>query len=383
MSETFPMPRAATRGRRAKALPPPTSVLFVAAIWASLEAFVAPVAREYSSMGLHTIGASGSAPESHEAFDESLTLHEFRRRGPAHLAIAAYELARFVRHNRVGLLHLHTPAAVAMGRMVSRLTGVPAVVVVHGSFLGAGGAAERAFRLVEGATSRLAHSTVVLNDADAAFYRRFLPAESVSVAPAGGCGVDVERLRRAVRDADPTDGVSPIIGYVGRITPDKNLDFIVRALRVVRARGHDVRLRLIGDRVSGERGWQIPHEPWIETTGWLPDPYDAIAACELIASGSQREGFGMGVAEGLVMGKRVVALSNAGAEQQRKLAGERLSLVRADEGAFATAIVAALENRSSHCIQEDLAAAWAREVVVQFYREHLLSLFPELQLGRL
>ena len=91
----------------------------------------------------------------------------------------------------------------------------------------------------------------------------------------------------------------------------------------------------------------------------------------------------MGVAEGLVMGKRVVALSNAGAEQQRKLAGERLSLVRADEGAFATAIIAALEDRSSHQIQEDLAGAWGRDVVVEFYREHLLRLFPELQLGRL
>jgi glycosyltransferase involved in cell wall biosynthesis len=370
------------RSTTAQSLEPPASVLFVAAIWGTLKAFVDPIAREYSSMGIHTVGASAGAPESDEGFDECLALHEFRRRGPHHLGLAAYELARFVRRRRVGLLHLHTPAAVAMGRMVSRLTGVPAVAVVHGTFLGAGGTTERVFRSVERATGRFARSTVVLNEADAGFYEGFLDPGSVHLAPAGGAGVPVDRLRRALRDHPRSHVARRVVGYFGRMTPDKNLDVLVRALENIRADGHDVGLRLVGAQASGERGWPIPDEPWIETTGWLPDPYDAMAACDVVASASRREGFPMSVAEALVMGKPVVVRPNGGSAQQLKLAGPRLTVVSGDEADFASAILNALDNRSAGGIQEDLAVAWGCDAVVRFHREHLVGLYPQLATGR-
>ncbi|MGE0878450.1 MAG: glycosyltransferase [Acidimicrobiia bacterium] len=352
------------------------TVLFVAAIWDTLRAFMAPVAEEFGRFGVRTIAASAGSPATHEGFDDYVALHEYRRRGAQHVAIAARDLARYVRAENVSLLHLHTPAAVAIGRVVSRMTGVPAVAVVHGSFLGAGGTSEYLFRSVERSTAWMAKATVTVNDSDAEYYRQFLRFGSVSVAPAGGGGIDDDRIRHAVTHHSTSTVGDGLVGYVGRLTPDKGLDFLVEAVRRARRGGRDVRLRLIGSTASGEKGWQVPRESWIEATGWLADPYEAVAGCDVMASASRREGFGMGVAEALVMGKPVVALSNAGARQQKRLAGERLTITEANVSTFADALCLALDHGAAQpsSVQADLAEAWSQHAVVAFYANQLRTL---------
>src|SRR5262249_45173780 len=160
-----------------------------------------------------TIGAAAGAPETDDAFGECLALPDFRRQGPQHLAHAAYDLTQFVRQRRIDLLHVHTPIAIAMARVVGKLTGVPVIAVVHGSFVGTGGVAESAFRGVERLTGRWVQSTVVLNQTDEVFYRSIVKVDDVALAPGGGCGVPVERLRRALHDTPLVNG-PPVVGYV-------------------------------------------------------------------------------------------------------------------------------------------------------------------------
>lgn len=76
-----------------------------------------------------------------------------------------------------------------------------------------------------------------------------------------------------------------------------------------------------------------------------------------MASASRREGFGMGVAEALVMGKPVVALANAGARQQQHAAGERLTITEPDVSTFADALGATLDRSAGRpsVVQTDLA----------------------------
>lgn len=142
----------------------------------------------------------------------------------------------------------------AIGRVVSRMTGVPAVAVVHGSFLGAGGTSEYLFRGVERSTAWMAKATVTVNDSDAEYYRRFVRPGSVSVAPAGGGGIDDERIRLALSQqsiGSQGDGKGDgLIGYIARLTPDKGLDFLVEAVR--RAR-HEQRRAPAPHRVDRQR----------------------------------------------------------------------------------------------------------------------------------
>jgi glycosyltransferase involved in cell wall biosynthesis len=195
-----------------------------------------------------------------------------------------------------------------------------------------------------------------------------------------GVGVPEERLRAAAGRARRSGGSRPVVGAVGRLTPDKGLDVVVDAVRRIRAGGSDARLRLMGTVMPGEAAWRPPDEPWIELTGWLEDPYDAMADCDVLVAGSRREGFGQATAEALVMGVPVVAVANAGSRQQKELAGERLALVEpGDHGGFVAALSSVLASPGDGGFQADLAAAWGDTAYLRFHREHLMSLYPALR----
>jgi glycosyltransferase involved in cell wall biosynthesis len=353
--------------RRAR---PPRNVLFVASVWPTLSRFVDPIAGQFEQMGVKTFAAAGGEPPEGLSFRRCDALHEFRRRGAIDVARATVGLARLVRRHDIDLMYLNTPPAVAIGRVVGALMGVPTVAQIHGTFLGAGGLRERVFRIVERSTGRLSAETLVVNDADAAYYRGFLDPETVSMS--AGVGVQDQRLREVAERSTHAETGPPIIGVVARLTRDKGLDFVVDVARNVRSRGQDVHLRIIGGAMSGEPLWSAPDEPWIEVTGYLDDPFPAMAECDVMVAGSEREGFSIAVAEALVLGKRVVALDNSGVRQQRGLAGERLIVLPRDVDLFADR-VAQLLSQPPLGFQEDLAAAWGIGAYLRFHRDHYLQ----------
>jgi glycosyltransferase involved in cell wall biosynthesis len=353
----------------------PVSVLFVSSVWSTLHAFVRPLASELATHGCRTIAAAGGRAVQSGSFHVYASLPEFRRRSPLHLVRAAAALVQVVRQNKVQLMYAQTPLAVILGRMVGAVTGVPVVAQIYGTFLGCGGNSERAFRTTERATSRFARSTITLNQSDADFYRGFLDPSSVWMFP--GVGVPEDRLRDAARSDPSSDRMRPVIGAVGRLTPDKGLDVVMNAVRRLRAGGIDAQLRLIGAAMPRETEWRPPDEPWIHLTGWLEDPYDAMADCDVLVAGSRREGFGQATAEALVMGVPVVAVANAGSREQKRLAGERLTLVEpGDDAAFAAALAYVLSDARRTGFQSDLAEAWGERAYLQFHRDHLAWLFP-------
>lgn len=113
-------------------------------------------------------------------------------------------------------------------------------------------------------------------------------------------GIDIERYtpaRRTVRD-----GIFRL-GYVGRITPEKNVGWLVELERGLLARGHrDFRFVVVGD--GSEREWLSRNLQHADLPGVLRDEAlaDAYANMDLFVFPSKTDTFGNVVLEALASG---------------------------------------------------------------------------------
>jgi glycosyltransferase involved in cell wall biosynthesis len=335
----------------------------VAAIAVTLDTFVVPIAEALHDGGWTTIATADGASQL-AGFDSAVDLPAFRRRGIlAHLK-AFRALVRTIRVVKPDVVHLNTPAAVAMGRIAAALARVPSVSVIHGTFLEPRSWATIPFGVIETLFARMSKVTVVLNEDDARFYRRVCGKARVLIAPAGGAGIDFERS-----DHRPVEDQSRKVAlFVGRLAGDKNLDFLVQAWTTARRACPDLVLRLVGSTLAGDPPWARPDVPGIEFAPWTDDPLSEILGATIFVSASRREGFALTVAEAVVAGVPTVVLENRGTREiERQAGGAAISVVKCDRTLFATAMAQAVSESSRSMFRQVLAERWGREATVAFH----------------
>ena len=339
-------------------------ILFLSSVGVTLRHFVADLAAEMQTFGYETVGVAGSMVDV-PGFD---TLHElppFRRQGPADIARAYRALEQIVRGSRPDLLHLHTPFALALGRVAARRAGVPSLAVAHGTLLRPLGIHALIYAMCEAPAARLAAETICENEEDARFYRRFCRQDSVSVAPVGGLGLDMDRLHLA-RTTPIRLAARPSIVVVGRLTPDKNLDRVMEAFHLLREREPRASLTFIGSAVGGELAWEVPKESGVEHVKWVEDPYPLIAGADLLISASRREGFSLTVAEAIALGVPVVAVDNRGVRQVVRSGAIGLTIVPDDRAALALRMLETLHQEPKVLVQP--GHDWSRRSALDFHR---------------
>jgi glycosyltransferase involved in cell wall biosynthesis len=168
---------------------------------------------------------------------------------------------------------------------VARFGGRPFVVTLHGS-----GSAGR-FSDVELALRRPRFVRALLRPAAAVI----CVSETVA-APVRAAGVEVVVIPNGVRVQEEVAAPAepPEVLYVGRLSPEKNVDTLVEALG-------DQNLVVAGD---GPLRGRVPHAlgavPHAEVERLLERASMLIAPCE-------REGFGLAAAEAMAFGRPVVA----------------------------------------------------------------------------
>ncbi|MER8235398.1 glycosyltransferase [Streptomyces sp. NPDC094049] len=228
-------------------------------------------------------------------------------------------LAGIVRRGRYDLVHTHLYRACVYGRAAARLAGVRRIVAtehslgetqIEGRPLSAG---TRALYL---ASERLGTSTVAVSSSVA---RRLadwgVPRDRIRVVPNG---IETDRFafdadaRSRARRALGIPGDAYVVGGVGRLTPGKRFDLLVRAVAEV----PDARLLLVGD---GERRAELLElarslgaADRVLLTGARADPLPAgsdgpplpglLAAMDVFVSPSPDETFGLAVVEALAAG---------------------------------------------------------------------------------
>ncbi|MFG2871588.1 glycosyltransferase [Streptomyces sp. NPDC048338] len=232
-------------------------------------------------------------------------------------------LAGLVRRGGYDLVHTHLYRACLYGRIAARLAGVRAVVAtehslgdhqIEGRRLSAG---TRALYL---AGERLGTTTVAVSPSVAHRLERWGVAPSrIRVIPNGietGRFTFTEDARRMTRKVLGLPDDAFVVGGVGRLTPGKRFDRLVRAVASVPG----ARLLLVGEGTEraallraaeecGASGRVLLHgacgdPPAAEDTG--PDLPSLLAAMDVFVSTSPDETFGLAVVEALAAGLPVL-----------------------------------------------------------------------------
>lgn len=209
-------------------------------------------------------------------------------------ASLAMRLTRRLRRDPVDLLIAHTAKGGFLSRLAGRLTGTPVLYVMHSMpFLRrVQGRHAFLYRQLERFGSLLGGHIVVINHAmrDELVRRRVAPRSRVTVIHSG---IDPTRFARpadrsAARRALGLDAHRPVIGWAGRLNPQKApLDF-VRAVARLAPSLPEAQFFMAGEgplapevRAEAERlrlGDRLIHAPWQDDVATMYAAFDVYCA---------------------------------------------------------------------------------------------------------
>lgn len=218
-------------------------------------------------------------------------------------------MLRLLRSARPALLYVNT-ITLPLWIVAGRLAGVPVLCHVHE-------AEDRGPGLVRAALAmplRLAGMLVLNSRAS---------AEALGPVAASSRG----RARIIYNGVDAPLEISPLrpalsppvqVVLVGRISPRKGSDVAVKAIRLLRDRGHDARLTLVGDVFPGYEWFRdevsalAGTDGVVEFTGFQESVWGALAAADIAVVPSLAEPFGNVAVEAMLAGRPVVASATQG-----------------------------------------------------------------------
>ncbi|MGW0735688.1 glycosyltransferase [Streptomyces sp. NPDC002851] len=227
-------------------------------------------------------------------------------------------LTRFIAAGRYDLVHTHLYRACVYGRLAARLAGVPAIATEHslGRHRIEGRPLTRGNRALYLFTERLSRATVAVSDTVAERLRNWgVPARRIHVVPNG---IDAEQFRydaarrRRTRDALRLDRAAFVVGAVGRLSPGKRFDVLLRAVADVPG----VHLLLVGDGPERAGLHTLTAALGIGDRVHMPGACDVdgehlgipglLAAMDVFVSTSHEEAFGLAIVEALAAGLPVL-----------------------------------------------------------------------------
>jgi len=262
----------------------------------------------------HEIFVVSSGGEMEREFDgEGLSLKTLAIRTKSELSPKIYwalpELIRWIRKERIEILHAHTRVTQVMASWLQRLSGIPYITTVHGFYkrrlgrriLPAWG--ERAVAISEPVGDHLRE----------VFH---LPLERVRVIYNG---VDFADFISRFKNHNPQEvrreyGISeeaPVVGVTARLVPDKGHEYLIRAVKKLESEFPDLGLLIVGDGRYRDHLNELARElnllDRIYFTGNLRDVSRPLAAINVFALPAVwREGFGLSIVEAMICQKPVI-----------------------------------------------------------------------------
>jgi len=250
-----------------------------------------------------------------------------RRITPVGDLVALARCVRLLLRIRPDIVHGHTPKGGLVAMIGAFLTRVPVrIYTVHGLPLETARGLRRVLlRGTERLSCLLAHRVQAVSPS---LLRRIVDeglcaAGKVRVLGEGTInGVDAEGrfapspgLDRAGAELRRRLGIppeAPVIGFVGRIVRDKGVADLVAAWRRLRFERPDVHVLVVGafepqDALPREVERVLRFDPWIHLTGPVDSTPEFLAAMDVVALPSYREGFPQVPLEAAAMERPVVA----------------------------------------------------------------------------
>jgi glycosyltransferase involved in cell wall biosynthesis len=257
-----------------------------------------------------------------------------------------------LRRLRPDAISCSTPKAGLLAGLAGAVLRVPRrVYVLRGlRYEGERGVRRRLLRTLERLSCAAAHLVVAVSPSLAAEVVRsgVVPRRKVLVIGDGSSnGVDPRRFRpptlaerAAARAAAGVPRDAFVIGFVGRLAPDKGLACLEQAFAELRRRLPEARLLLVGEPDSPPcpAARRLPSQPGVQALGGVDDPLRRYAAFDVLCLPTRREGFPNVVLEAAACGIPAVTTRVTGAVDA-VLDGETGRLVPVDDpGSLAQAL---------------------------------------------
>lgn len=226
---------------------------------------------------------------------------------------------RLLRKLRPDMVMLGTPKASLLGMTASALLRVPSRIYLLRGLRGetATGWKRKLLFSLEKLTSHCAHSVLAVSQSLATKYITdgLSPASKVTVVGLGSSnGVDLKRFSPDKRERIGSEESPPVIGFVGRLTPDKGLSVLMEAEAILLEKGISHRIMIVGGQ-DGPRGVENswPAGANVVETGLVTDTAPFYKGMSMLVLPTFREGFPNVVLEASASGVPVVTTNATGA----------------------------------------------------------------------
>jgi glycosyltransferase involved in cell wall biosynthesis len=253
----------------------------------------------------------------------------------AHHARTFAALLAFLRRERFSIIHAHTPVAGLIGRAAARIAGVPGIVyTAHGFYFHdeMGPPVRAFFASLERCAAAFTDIIFVQSEEDweEAIRLKIAPREKLIHI---GNGVDPGAFGRAVyiREAarfreEHGLGGGPVVGFVGRAVHEKGAIEFIRAAAIVKRTVPGVKFVMVGEPLRSDRDscWdelqrlrrELGLGADLVLTGYRRDVPAILAAFDLFALPSYREGMPRALLEAMATGLPVVATAIRGCREE-------------------------------------------------------------------
>jgi glycosyltransferase involved in cell wall biosynthesis len=263
------------------------------------------------------------------------------------LFAAAVMLAGSLKRKGIDIIHAHTRVTQVMASIISGLSGIPFVSTCHGFFR-----ADRISRRVFPAWGRgvIAISGPVREHLVNDF--KLSPERVVIVRN----GIDAELYSQDMSEDEKKRTLNdlgaaghPVIGTVGRLSPVKGHEFLIRAFGEVRSEFPEARLIIVGEgsygdilRKEAERSGQSDSVVFVKT---MPDIKAVLKLLDVYVFPSIQEGLGFSLLEAMASGLPCVATDTGGIRDVIDDGNEGVLVSPGDEKELARAIIRVVKDR--------------------------------------
>jgi len=202
--------------------------------------------------------------------------------------VARRRLCALIKGFRPHIVHTHMARASMVGGAAGKRCGVPVVANMHDY------AKLKYYRNID-------HFFPGTEDLKAYLVKNAVDPQQVTVIP---------HFSR-IKPVDAVDPFSPTMVGMGRFSPEKGFDVLIRALGILKDRGVDLPLELGGDGPEKPRlermVKQLNLDGQVRFAGWISDVADFLCKGSIFVLPSRRESFGIAVLEAMSQGRIIVA----------------------------------------------------------------------------
>jgi len=309
--------------------------------------------------------------------------------GPSRVLRVAWKLFSLLRQGRYDLVHTHGYFADICAIPCARLAGMKSVVTCHGFISN-----DRKLRLYNRLDKLLIRlSTVIIVVSEGIgeeLLRSGITDKQIRVVPngvpAGPDRLRSKHLRQETRSALKLSGDEFVVGYLGRLSEEKGVNYLVEAVARLKGQGAAVKLLLVGDGPSRRALEELSHarlgNGHVVFAGFQENTEQWLTAMDVFALPSLTEGTPMALLEAMAAQVPIVASAVGGVPKVIKDGKNGLLVPPGDVAELASALARLLAGdelglrlaaNAVHDVERDYGLDVWRKQYEEIYEHSVLA----------